>query len=67
MAEPSGDDMHLGTGQQQGRRVDMTQIMRPGVRWCAVWVLVVVRFDQRGMSEETVSGWIGSPQAVRNT
>ena len=29
---PGGDDMHLGTGQQQGRRVDMTQIMQPGVR-----------------------------------
>ncbi len=27
VAEPGGDDMHLGTGQQQGRRVDMTQIM----------------------------------------
>ena len=32
VAEPGGDDMHLGTGQQQGRRVDMTQIMQPGVR-----------------------------------
>jgi hypothetical protein len=31
VAEPGGD-MHLGTGQQQGRRVDMTQIMQPGVR-----------------------------------
>jgi len=29
---PGGDDMRLGTGQQQGRRVDMTQIMQPGVR-----------------------------------
>ena len=32
VAKPGGDDMHLGTGQQQGRRVDMTQIMQPGVR-----------------------------------
>jgi hypothetical protein len=28
VAEP-GDDMHLSTGQKQGRRVDMTQIMQP--------------------------------------
>ena len=31
LAELGGDDMHLGIGSA-GRRVDMTQIMQPGVR-----------------------------------
>jgi hypothetical protein len=67
VAEPGGDDMHLGSGQQQGRRVDMTQIMQPGVRQWAAGVLVVVGLISVVMSDETVSGWIGSPQTVRNT
>ena len=32
MAEPGGDHMHPHASQQQGRGVDVPQIMRPGVR-----------------------------------
>jgi hypothetical protein len=45
----------------------MTQIMQPGVRQWAAGVLVVVGLISVVMSDETVSGWIGSPQTVRNT
>ena len=32
MAEPGGDHMHPHASQQQGRGVDVPQIMQPGVR-----------------------------------
>ena len=32
MAEPGGDHMHGDASQQQGRGVDVPQIMQPGVR-----------------------------------
>jgi hypothetical protein len=32
MAEPGGDHMHRHASQQQGRGVDVPQIMQPGVR-----------------------------------
>ena len=32
MAQPSGHDMHRHTGKQQGRGVNMPQIVQPGAR-----------------------------------
>ena len=47
MAEPGGDHMHRHASQQQGRGVDVPQIMQPGMRQ-RLALLVIVGVDERG-------------------
>ena len=67
MPEASGDDMNRSSSQQQRCRVDVPQIMQPRVRQGFIGVRLVVSLIRVAMSDDTVSGWTGSPQAVQNT
>jgi hypothetical protein len=66
VAEPGRDHAHGDASQQQGCRVYMAKVMQPGVRQRLV-LPIVVGVDELGHSDDAVSRWMGSPQAVENT
>ena len=65
MAEPGGATCTGTPASKLGRGVDVPQCSRAGGSGSLCWSLwVLVRVV---MSDDTVSGWLGSPQAVENT
>ncbi len=68
MAEAGRDDMDRHSGQEECPRVDVAEIVEPG-GWKRLGdgFALLCRAVIDAMRDDTVSGWIGSPQAVVKT